>query len=229
MLVKHWMSTEVVSVGVNHTMYDAAKLLMQQGVNMLPVMKDGGLVGIVTDRDLKRAAPSHLTLLEVKHILFNMTRVELGTIMTPDPITIPPAFTLEEAAEVLLTNKISGCPVVESEGTLVGVITKNDIFRALISLTGPRNRGVQFGLRMGDDPGNIRKLDDIISSHGGRLVSVLGARDPADEERRFVYVRAFNLDRDQVRRMMGELSQEAALLYMVDYRENKREEYPETE
>jgi acetoin utilization protein AcuB len=61
-------------------------------------------------------------------------------IMTRDPATVRPDFTIEEAREILRENNISGCPVTDQEGELAGLITKNDIFRAMTTLTGMPKR-----------------------------------------------------------------------------------------
>ena len=81
-------------------------------------------MGIVTDRDLKRAAPSQIALFEIKDILYQLAHVKIADIMTPDPITVRPDFTIEEAAYILRGNNISGCPVLDHEDRIVGVVTK---------------------------------------------------------------------------------------------------------
>ena len=58
MLVKHWMSTNLITVDANASMQDAVKLIKKHHIRGLPVLKNGNLVGIVTDRDLKKASPS---------------------------------------------------------------------------------------------------------------------------------------------------------------------------
>ncbi|MGD9139709.1 MAG: CBS domain-containing protein, partial [Desulfobacterales bacterium] len=125
MLVKNWMSKNVITVDVNDSMPDATKLLKENDIRMLPVMKKGKLVGIVTDRDLKKASASDATTLEVHELLYLLTKIKVKDIMTSDVITVPPDFTVEETAQVLQKNRISGMPVVDAEERLVGVITQS--------------------------------------------------------------------------------------------------------
>ena len=146
MLVKNWMSKNVITVDENDFMQDAMRLLKKYGIRMLPVMKKGKLVGIVTDRDLKRASASDATTLDVHELLYLLTKIKVKDIMTKDPITVPPDYTAEETALVLLDGKISGAPVVDDSGQVVGTITQTDLFRVLISLTGIGNVGIQFGV-----------------------------------------------------------------------------------
>ena len=58
MLVKNWMSKDVITVDVNDSMQDAVRRIKAHNIRGLPVMENGKLVGIVTDRDLKRASAS---------------------------------------------------------------------------------------------------------------------------------------------------------------------------
>ena len=126
--------------------------MKEHDIGMAPVMKKGKLVGIVTDRDIKRASASDATTLEVHELLFLISKINIKDIMTKDPITVPFDFTVEEAAKVFLKNKISASPVVDHEGQVVGAIPKGDLFRVLISLTGVGKRGVEFAFQVKDLP-----------------------------------------------------------------------------
>jgi len=225
MLVKDWMSTKVITLNVNDTMQDAINVSMEHHISLMPVMEEGKLVGIVTDRDLKRASPSDATLLDIQQIMYHLSRLEVGAIMSRYPITVPLDYTVEETAEVLLTNGISGAPVVDQKGEIRGVITKNDLFKAMISLSGLTKRGLQFGFLLEDSPGSIKEVTDIIRKYDGRLVSILSSYEKAPEGLRYVYVRSFDIDRDALPRLKEELKAAAKMLYMVDHRENKREIY----
>ncbi len=223
MLVRDWMSTKVISVGPRDNMQTAIDLAMEYGVSMLPVLEDGQLVGIVTDRDLKRAAPSHVALLEVKQILYHVRRVEVEAIMTRYPITVPVDATVEEVAQLLLTRKISGCPVVDAEGHVVGIVTKNDLFKALISVTGFEKKGVIYGFLLEDRPGSIKEITDLIRKHRCRLVSIMSSYDKAPEGYRFTYIRAFNDEDRPMQELTNELRTKGRMLYFVDYKQNTRE------
>jgi acetoin utilization protein AcuB len=227
MLVRNWMSRAVITVDVNDSMQDAMKLLKEHNISMLPVMKKGKLVGVVTDRDLKRASASDATTLEVHELLFLISKIKVKDIMTPNPVTVPMNFTVEETAEVLLDHKISGAPVVDERGEVVGTITKNDLFRAMISLTGVGKRGIQFAFQVEDRPGSIKDLTDIMRKYGGRMVSILSTYERVPQGYRKVYIRMYGVDRSKLENLKAELREKAEVLYMVDHRENKREIYKE--
>ena len=225
MLVKKWMRKDVITIDEKESMGDAINLMKKNDIRMIPVMKKGKLVGIVTDRDLKRASASDATTLEMHELLYLLADIKIKNIMTRDPITVSPHDTVEETAELLLNNKISGAPVVDEKGKIVGTITQTDLFRVLISLTGVGNRGVQFAFQLEDRPGSIKEVADIIRKYGGRMASILSSYDKVPEGYRNVYIRIYNINRSKLPEVKEELREKADLLYMVDHRENKREVY----
>ena len=227
MLVANWMSKQIITVDQNESMEDAMKLLKEHGIRMLPVTKKGKLVGIVTDRDLKRASASDATTLEIHELLYLLTRIKVKNLMTKEVITVPPDFTVEETAQVLEKNKISGAPVVDADGQIVGTITQTDLFRVLISLTGVGNKGIQFGLQVEDRPGSIKEVADIIRRYGGRMVSILSSYDQVLEGYRKVYIRMRSIERSKLQNYKPELESQAGFLYMLDHAENNREIYAE--
>ena len=223
MLVENWMNPKVITVDVNDSMLDASKILKEHKIRRLPVLQGGKLVGIITDRDLKRASPSDATSLEAHEILYIIANIKVGEIMTKNPITVPFNYTVEEAAEILLEKKISGMPVVDSSGNVVGTITQTDIFKVLIALTGVGKRGIQFSFLLEDRPGSIKEVADLIRKYGGRMTSILSTYEKVPEGTRKVFIRAYQIDRTKLSQLKKELMAAAKLLYMIDHKENKRE------
>jgi acetoin utilization protein AcuB len=221
------MSKNVITVNENDSMQDAMKHLKEHDIRMLPVLKKGKLVGIVTDRDLKKASASDATTLEVHELLYLLMKIKVKDIMTRDVITVPPDYTVEETAQVLQKNRISGAPVVDADGQLIGTITQTDLFRVLISLTGVGNGGIQFGFQVEDRPGSIKEVADIIRIYGGRMVSILTSYDNVPEGYRKVYIRMRSIERARLQMLIQDLRTRATLLYMVDHTENNREIYAE--
>ena len=82
MLVKNWMSQNVITVDVSNSMVDATKKLKDNDIRMLPVIKKGKLVGIVTDRDLKRASASDVNTLEIHELLYLLSKFKVERILT---------------------------------------------------------------------------------------------------------------------------------------------------
>lgn len=215
MLVRDWMSTDLVTVDENTSMMKALHLLKENRIRRLPVMSRGKLVGIVSDRDLKEASPSKATTLDVHELYYLLAEIKVKEIMTKNPITIHPEETVERAAVVMLENKISGLPVVDGHGELVGIVTQSDIFRAFVNITGIYRGGVQFAFNLEDRPGSIKEVADIIREHGGRIVSILSSTDMAQEGYRNVYIRIRNMEPQELNRLEEALRSRFQVLYVA--------------
>lgn len=222
MLVKNWMSKDVVTVDADDSMQNAIYILQEQNIKMLPVMDDGNLVGIITDRDLKKASPSDATTLDMHELLFLISKIKVRDLMKKPVYTVPPDYTVEEAAALLLEKKISGLPVVDESDRLVGIITRSDIFRVLISLSGLGKKGIQFAIQIKDMPGIIKEVRELIHEYGGRTASILSSSDNAPVDHLNFYFRIYQIDRQKLPSLLADIKEKGTLLYMVDHRENKR-------
>ena len=132
-LVKVWMTKNVVTADVNTTLPEAHQIMMDSNIRRLPIVdKNGRLIGIVTLGDVRGAQPSEATSLSVWEMNYLLANLKLKKIMTPDPLTIGPEATIGEAARLMLENKVSGLPVVDEEGKILGIITESDIFSMVV-------------------------------------------------------------------------------------------------
>jgi len=136
-LVRTWMTPDPVTITVGASLTDAHALLREYDIRRLPVVdKMRNLVGIVTLGDVREASPSDATSLSIWEIHYLLAKLKVTEIMTADPITVYTTDTIADAANLMLENKISGLPVVEPEGKLVGIITESDIFRMVVQQWG---------------------------------------------------------------------------------------------
>lgn len=225
MLVKNWMNKPAITIDKQNSMQEAMNLMKTHRITLLPVMDKNRLVGVLTDRDLKKASASDATTLEMHELLYLLSTIKVKDIMSSNPISVPPDFTIEETAELLMANKISGVPVVDDHGNVAGVITHTDLFKVIISLTGVGKRGIQFAFCLEDRQGSILEVAQIIRRFGGRMASILTSYEKAPEGYRNVYIRFYGMDRLQLEELKTALRQKATLLYMVDHRNNNREIY----
>lgn len=130
-LVKDWMTAGPVTASPYMTLPDALQLMKEQNIRRLPICEKGRLIGIVTRGDLRGAQPSEATSLSVFELHYLVGRITLDKVMTRHPVTVTPTTTIEEAAAIMLRQKISGLPVLD-DGRLVGIITESDIFRLVV-------------------------------------------------------------------------------------------------
>ena len=225
MLVRYWMSKPVITVDADARTETAKALMRRHEIGYLPVIDDRRLVGVLTRRDLRRVAEPDENGPAPRSPGHDPARQRVREIMSLHPFTVGDDWTMEEAAEILLVSKISGLPVTGTNGKLVGVVTRSDIFRVIISLTGVGKRGIQFAFRTLDRPGCIRELTDAIRAYGGRLSSILSSYERVPKGHRRLFIRAYGIDRPSLGRLKEVLADHATLLYVVDHREKQREIY----
>jgi CBS domain-containing protein len=129
-LVQDWMSSNPTTVSPYIHLTEVSRLMKDHAIRRLPVVANGQLVGIVTWGDVRKASASDVPALGHFEAGYLLDKITVERIMTPDPITIAPDTPVTEAAEIMLTYKIGGLPVM-AEGKLIGIITGSDIFRLL--------------------------------------------------------------------------------------------------
>jgi len=215
MLVKGWMTSDVMTIDEDTSMMKASQIMKENNIRRLPVMHKGKLAGMITDRDIKEASPSKATTLDVHELYYLLSELKVKDIMSKNVITIGPEETVEKAAVKMLEHRISGLPVVNDKGKVVGVITQGDIFKVLVSLTGIYRGGIQFAFNLEDRPGSIKEVGDMIRKHGGRMVSILTSYDMCDEGCRHVYIRIKEIPEDKLKALTDDLDKNFILLYMV--------------
>ncbi len=214
MLVKDWMSKDPITINDDTSMMKAIHLMKQNRFRRLPVLHDGRLVGIVSDRDLKEASPSKATTLDVHELYYLLAELQVKDIMTRDPVTVSPEATVEDAAQLMLENTISGLPVVDDQGKVVGILTQSDVFRAFMHITGILQGGVQFALRLEDRPGLIKEVVDLLRERGARFVSLLTSYTSSKEGYRDIYLRVKNLSPEGIEAAQKDLAARHELLYV---------------
>jgi acetoin utilization protein AcuB len=223
MMVKNWMSQPAITVGADTLVEDADRLVKRREIHMLPVMQNGRLVGIVTDRDIKIASGSVTTSGTIEDDRDFLTGIKVRTIMTPDAVTVPENYTLEETVETFLIHRISGAPVVDEQQQVIGVITKSDLFQLILIITGYGKKGIQMAIEVKDRPGSLEAITDMIHDYGGRISTMLSTCERADKGNRRVYIRVFDIDQPSLQHFKEALTEKGTLLYIVDQNEKKSE------
>jgi acetoin utilization protein AcuB len=215
MLIKDWMTKDPVTIDEDTSMIKAIHIMKERRFRRLPVVAAGKLVGMVTDRDLKEASPSKATSLDVHELYYLLSELRVREIMSHHPLSVSQDDTVEHAAQVMLEHTISGLPVVDAGGKVVGIITQSDVFRAFMHITGVLQGGVQFALRLEDRPGLIKEVVDLLRARGARFVSLLSSYTTSKEGYRDVYIRVKNLSPDEVAQAQAELASRFEVLYII--------------
>lgn len=179
MLVGKRMSKEPVTITPEDYLAQAREKMEKGGFRRLPVVEEGRLVGILTDRDLRQ----HLGYLE---------RTKVNVAMTENPITVGPQTTLEQAAELLLKHKIGGLPVVE-DNKLVGIITASDVLKAFLEIMGASEEGCsRIDLLLGGSS-DLASASMTIAEEGGEILGI-GTYREKWEENPVCYIRLRTAD-----------------------------------
>lgn len=132
--VKEWMTSPVLTVSPQTTISSAHQLMKEHGVRRLVVLDKDKLVGIITIGDVREASPSDASTLSIWELNYLWAQLTVERVMTRQVETVAPDDPISEAARIMLERKVSGLPVVDNTGKLVGMITESDIFRMVVSM-----------------------------------------------------------------------------------------------
>ncbi|KUJ96418.1 MAG: CBS domain containing membrane protein [Desulfonauticus sp. 38_4375] len=216
MLIKDWMTKEVITVTPDTSMLKASKILKEHNIRRLPVIDEQGkLIGIVTDRDIKDASPSKATTLDVHELYYLLSEIKVKDIMTPNPITINVNDTVEKAAITMLKKKIEGMPVVDEDEKVVGIITDTDVFKVLIDITGVYLGGIQMGFTLENKPGTLKAVLEVLKQHNARITSILSSYEKPVPGKRQVFIRIQDMEKSEENKLKEELEKNFELLYWI--------------
>jgi acetoin utilization protein AcuB len=213
MLVKDWMTREVITVEEDMSIMKASRLMKQKGFQHLPVVRQGRLTGIVSDRDLKEAQPSKATTLDIHELYYLLDKLKVKKVMSKNPYTVSGDETTDKAAALMLKHDISALPVVDQRGDLQGIITKGDVFRAMVTVSGIYQAPLQLCAEIEDRPGSIREVTDVIRAHGGRLVSMITTYEQAAKGFSHLYIRTKDVVNEDA--LFAELQSKFKLIYRI--------------
>lgn len=165
------MSHPVFTVQPDTQITKAHELMAREKIHRAPVVKNGRLVGIVTEKDILEAYPSNVTTLAVWEITSLLSKIKVKDIMTTKVMTVQESTPIEEAARILADNKIGSLPVMRGD-ELVGIITETDLFRIMLEMLGARHSGVRLTVMTPNQPGEIAKLSRAIYERGGDITAL---------------------------------------------------------
>jgi acetoin utilization protein AcuB len=212
MLVKERMSKPVISVAADLPIMEALNLMRREQIRRTPVMKNGKMVGIVSEKDLLNASPSDATSLSVWEISYLLSRVPVSDVMTKEVLTLEEETPIEEAARIMVDNKLGGLPVMRGK-TVVGLITETDLFKCFLELMGAREPGVRVTAVVIEEPGVLARITNAVNDEGGNFIS-FGTFAGQDASHREIVFKVTDIDQDQVLKVLSPFIEQ-----IVDIRE----------
>ncbi len=207
MLIKDWMATAVLTVDANTSVMRATRIMKENNIRRLPVLSQGKLVGIVTDRDLKDASPSTTSEIDLHEMYYLLAEMKVKDVMTDKCICLRADDTLEKAALVMLKEKISGVMILDNDGdSLVGLLSETDILRGFIHATGIQDGADQYVIDMPDSRGSVTRVIDILREFNARVLSILTSFNDAAPGQKRVAIRIL-VDDDKLPQIEEAVSQ----------------------
>lgn len=203
MLVGERMSHPVITVSPEMPIIDALNLMKREHIRRAPVVKDGKMVGIVSDKDLLNASPSSATSLSVWELNYLLSKITIKEIMTKNVLSVDEKTPIEEAARIMADNKIGGLPVCRGD-EVVGIITETDLFKIFLELMGAREPGVRVTVLIPEKRGQLAKLTEAIAARGGNFVA-FGQFTGESPASRLVTFKVDGLDEAQIKEIIEPL------------------------
>lgn len=176
MLVKDRMTPNPITITPDTFFPDAMRIMGERRIRHLPVVdKKGKLVGIVTQTDLLHASPSPATALSVSEVNYLLANLRIRDVLSSPAITVSEDTPLEEAARMMVENKIGCLPVMDA-GKLVGMITETDVFKSFVEVLGGEEATLRVTLRVPDVRGELARSAGVIAQLGANICSVAAFR-----------------------------------------------------
>ena len=166
--VKDSMAREVATLSPGDTAAEALALCRDRRIRHLPVLEGGGLVGIVSDKDLRSATPAFGDPARAAAL----AEVRVGDVMVREVVTTGPDDPIDAAANTMREEKINCLPVLEG-GDLVGIVTSSDVMESLVYLLGAHEPGSRMEVVVPDRPGTLAGVAGLIGELGINIVSVV--------------------------------------------------------
>ena len=163
MFVAARMTPNPVTITSTTSVADAAHIMRTNKFRRLPVVDNGKLVGIVTDRDLREVSPSPATTLSIYELNYLLAKMLVKDVMKKQVVTIPQDATIEEAALLMTSSRIGGLVVVGQGGAVTGLITETDIFKCFIEIMGLEKGKTRLTIDVSDEVGRLHEITRIFA------------------------------------------------------------------
>jgi len=166
------MRTDLTTVPPKTTLMAAQEILEKKKIDhLLIVDRENELMGIVSDRDIKKSWASSATTLSKNELMYLLDQVTVADIMTKKTLTIAPGTTIERAALLMNQNRINALPVLEND-RLVGIITSRDVMTVLLEAIGIEKDSSRLTVLVKDRVGVIADVSRLLREQGVNIRSL---------------------------------------------------------
>mgnify|MGYP002624077593 CR=1 FL=1 len=207
MIVKDFMTKNPVYTNPKELISNIKNTMDREKIGKIPVLDESEkLIGVITKTDLKKAMPSEATTLDIYELSYLLSKMTVEKVMKKNPITIQKTATIEEAAKLMAEHGISSLIVMDDE-VLAGILTKTDLFKAMVDMFGFKYDGVRASVEVSDGAGELAKISRAIADSNGKIVSAITA-DGSDISKRILTLKIIGLDAEQVEEILKGLNAE---------------------
>ncbi|GGJ41316.1 CBS and ACT domain-containing protein [Deinococcus roseus] len=181
MLVRDIMTRNPISVQPETSIHDAFLLMQNHQIRHLPIMQDGDLLGMVSNRDIRWVVSAFVT-----------PQVEVLQTQSVEQLMVQPVLTvdeeqpIEEAARIMRSHKVGSLMVLNDHDQVVGIVTGIDLLDAIINLTGVHQPSSRLEVELKSEPGELARVSQLMADLGINIVSVLTSQTD-DHHQRFVF------------------------------------------
>lgn len=195
MLVKYFMSDDLVTVSPETTVSESIELMKRHAIHRLPVVFNDQLVGLLTEGTIQAALPSKATSLSVYEVNYLLTKTRVKDVMIKHVTTISGESLIEEAILKMRQDHIGVLPVCD-EHRLVGILTTSDVFDSYLDMTGFLQKGVRMIIRVNEDhQGVLGEITNLLAKHHVNIVQVVVYRETGKPE---IVFQLSNISKEEV-------------------------------
>ena len=167
------MQTDLVTVAPDTSLIKARKILEEKKIaHLLVVDKKDKLLGVISDRDLKRSWASDATSLSIHELNYLLDKVTVEMIMVKTFVSVSPATTIERAANIMQQNRVHALPIIQA-GELVGIVTTTDVLGVLLQAIGIDRESTRFRVLVKDRIGVMAEVANLLKDKGINIRSLV--------------------------------------------------------
>jgi acetoin utilization protein AcuB len=217
MLVKDYMTRHPIMIDPSRRVIEAQKLMAENNIRHIPVVADGKrLIGLVTRQRLA-IRPEQLGSMDVWELTRYVQGLTVKDVMLAgaDLCSIGPDATIEDAADLMIANKIGGVPVVDDDNIVVGIITETDLLVELRNLLGAIDPGWRVVMRVPDRDGEFRRLIKVITNNGWGIMALGSVRSPKHPDHWDLIVKVRHCTREALTKALSRIDEQE----LIDLRE----------
>ncbi|MEE9220995.1 MAG: CBS and ACT domain-containing protein [candidate division NC10 bacterium] len=174
MTIAKIMSSAPVVVEPKVPLREAYRVMAEHRIRHIPVVSADGLVGVISDRDVREALPSPMSPGEAMEFAAAMDRIPVWEVMAEGVVTVTPRTSLAEAAHMLAGRKIGCLPVLDA-GRLVGIVTETDMLQAFAALLDDLSGSPRLEVAVDDSPGRLQEVSRLFADLPLEVGTFVGA------------------------------------------------------